>query len=574
MGNQGSWGPSFGRAYRGAGLVEYGLVTGLISVLAIGAVLSNGERVRYVFCLAANTIGEEVSAVRGESFTPLSGCALGAPGSTTGGGGSGSGGTDGDPGREDFTPPTSQGLYTSRSVYHETDGLDLHVVGYTGETVTLTVDKETEAGSWSQTVSITQSPQVVTLNLSDVDDPAADYPTLGQYRIELTGGSQNQTRRVRNISGDMMLSAFPNPDSGSDRRFFDTTFSGAANDYTSNLVTLESQNAVAFVGYAAAGPSVYVLDQDSMDVVDATTVSTTGGRVKGIATSGNRILLNNSQVLEFDGSSLTFTQPVTSSGAYVSGDGPIATGGGYVFHGNPNANTEGRVSIGFASDNSLVGEVDGRDTLGVAENFGAALATHGDRLFVAAAAETTTLPTFDPDYGVNYARVYDTSLDLSFSPNRTPILDFEIAYADPDDIQVDLSANHYVVKAGPRVYVYDTTGTERSYSPILVPNGQRPAGFQLNNDLDPIVVEGDTLYIAHGEEYGVMQYDLTDGSRGSDILFSNQYADDPAEYDRSGRSLTRATDGSFFMSYVPHDFGLNSGGYWGGVDIRAIKRFE
>lgn len=44
------------KSSRGASLVEYGMITGLISVLSIGAVVSVGEEVEYTFCVATSSI--------------------------------------------------------------------------------------------------------------------------------------------------------------------------------------------------------------------------------------------------------------------------------------------------------------------------------------------------------------------------------------------------------------------------------------------------------------------------------------------------------------------------------------
>lgn len=46
----------FRRALRGAGLVEYGLVVGLVSVLAVGSVLSTGERVESTYCTVVSEL--------------------------------------------------------------------------------------------------------------------------------------------------------------------------------------------------------------------------------------------------------------------------------------------------------------------------------------------------------------------------------------------------------------------------------------------------------------------------------------------------------------------------------------
>lgn len=59
---------------KGAGLVEYGVVVGLVSVLAIGSVLSLGERVESTYCTVVDTLGGSQSG-----FTDDSCGAFGAP---------------------------------------------------------------------------------------------------------------------------------------------------------------------------------------------------------------------------------------------------------------------------------------------------------------------------------------------------------------------------------------------------------------------------------------------------------------------------------------------------------------
>lgn len=54
---------------KGAGLVEYGILGGLVSVVAIGAVLQTGEEVETAFCSAANGVADGMSHER-----PLADC--------------------------------------------------------------------------------------------------------------------------------------------------------------------------------------------------------------------------------------------------------------------------------------------------------------------------------------------------------------------------------------------------------------------------------------------------------------------------------------------------------------------
>lgn len=56
-------------------LTEYAMVAGLIAVVSIAAVASNGEQVYRVFCIAANSIAEPLKDGQGETFIPLDGCA-------------------------------------------------------------------------------------------------------------------------------------------------------------------------------------------------------------------------------------------------------------------------------------------------------------------------------------------------------------------------------------------------------------------------------------------------------------------------------------------------------------------
>lgn len=60
---------------KGASLGEYGLLVGLIAVGAITSVLLVGEEVKTTFCTTSNTLGEEISAAQGNSFSASPICA-------------------------------------------------------------------------------------------------------------------------------------------------------------------------------------------------------------------------------------------------------------------------------------------------------------------------------------------------------------------------------------------------------------------------------------------------------------------------------------------------------------------
>lgn len=119
---------------KGAGLVEYGLVVGLIAVLSIGAVYQNGETVARIFCTAANSVGENTAEALGRDFTPLEGCALLAvSGDNTGAtpeapSGPGSNTT----GQEPFSPTGEVGFHTTRNTYTNVSAIDLHAENVSG----------------------------------------------------------------------------------------------------------------------------------------------------------------------------------------------------------------------------------------------------------------------------------------------------------------------------------------------------------------------------------------------------------------------------------------------------------
>jgi len=52
-------------AVKGAALVEYGILVGLIAVLAIGAVLALGEQINDTFSTVENTLASNMSAANG-----------------------------------------------------------------------------------------------------------------------------------------------------------------------------------------------------------------------------------------------------------------------------------------------------------------------------------------------------------------------------------------------------------------------------------------------------------------------------------------------------------------------------
>ena len=49
-------------AVKGAALVEYGILVGLIAVLAIGAVLALGEEIRDTFSTVQNTLSSNLAS--------------------------------------------------------------------------------------------------------------------------------------------------------------------------------------------------------------------------------------------------------------------------------------------------------------------------------------------------------------------------------------------------------------------------------------------------------------------------------------------------------------------------------
>ena len=91
------------RAAKGASLLEYGLIVGLVSVVAIGSVLATGGEVKDVFCASGSSLASARGATPGDCSVEIAdgGAGGGAGGGTEGGGetggGTGDGGTPSDP---------------------------------------------------------------------------------------------------------------------------------------------------------------------------------------------------------------------------------------------------------------------------------------------------------------------------------------------------------------------------------------------------------------------------------------------------------------------------------------------
>lgn len=93
-------------ARKGASLVEYGMIVGLISIASIGAVVGTGEEVETTFCVATNTLNKKLSDI-GVTERGTFDCALTADAGSTGSddeGGAGSGTGDGETGSGEGTP--------------------------------------------------------------------------------------------------------------------------------------------------------------------------------------------------------------------------------------------------------------------------------------------------------------------------------------------------------------------------------------------------------------------------------------------------------------------------------------
>ena len=91
------------RAAKGASLLEYGLIVGLVSVVAIGSVLATGNEVKDVFCSSGSSLASARGAAPDDCSVEIAdgGAGGGAGGGTEGGGetggGTGEGGTPSDP---------------------------------------------------------------------------------------------------------------------------------------------------------------------------------------------------------------------------------------------------------------------------------------------------------------------------------------------------------------------------------------------------------------------------------------------------------------------------------------------
>lgn len=211
-------GKHFVAGERGASLVEYGLLGGLVSVVAIAAVLSTGEEVEETFCVAAKGVNSAL-AEAGVNEAKTFNCELGVAGGPGGSGGSGpeeGGGGQPDPGVEVFTPPAGGGLYTSRHLYDNASTMRYYLVGAEGQTrnVQIYVNDVGTADqiAWEQTINVTSDPYIFDVDLSDItanpSSPAFshDYGRYGEFIPRLDGTVQWDAR-FRNKEPDVLLSS-------------------------------------------------------------------------------------------------------------------------------------------------------------------------------------------------------------------------------------------------------------------------------------------------------------------------------------------------------------------------------
>lgn len=105
------------RAAKGASLLEYGLVVGLVSVVAIGSVLATGNEVEDVFCSGSSSLASARGATPGDCSVEIAdgGTGGGTEGGTEGGetgGGTGEGGTPSNPLEDgwDFSAEAPDGM--------------------------------------------------------------------------------------------------------------------------------------------------------------------------------------------------------------------------------------------------------------------------------------------------------------------------------------------------------------------------------------------------------------------------------------------------------------------------------
>lgn len=131
------------RAAKGASLLEYGLIVGLVSVVAIGSVLATGGEVKDVFCASGSSLASARGATPGDCSVEIAdgGAGGGAGGGTEGGGetggGTGDGGTPSDPLDDgwDFSAQAPEGLsFTPNYGVDPSEALQSNTVTITGIT--------------------------------------------------------------------------------------------------------------------------------------------------------------------------------------------------------------------------------------------------------------------------------------------------------------------------------------------------------------------------------------------------------------------------------------------------------
>jgi Flp pilus assembly pilin Flp len=113
---------AFNTARKGAALTEYGIVVGLVSVLAIGAVLGTGTEVKTVFCIATNGVREGMAKASNTEFVPIGICSFDVADSDLSGSPEAPGasdGTDSGAGTQPIAPTGEIGISTASTLFTE-----------------------------------------------------------------------------------------------------------------------------------------------------------------------------------------------------------------------------------------------------------------------------------------------------------------------------------------------------------------------------------------------------------------------------------------------------------------------
>lgn len=174
-----------GRMTRGAGLVEYGMLAGLVAAVAIGSVAATGDRVESVFCSASDAMR---AAVGGEVSGDCTILATGPSG--PGGVGGKSGGESGGPGSPDPESAPSQPTGPVISETYEPTSDDLVLI-YEGASAMLQLSNASGTIYWPDGTT-----SAVSIGTSTYNKTFAD---AGPHTVTFVGTAQGFTGAEPNL---------------------------------------------------------------------------------------------------------------------------------------------------------------------------------------------------------------------------------------------------------------------------------------------------------------------------------------------------------------------------------------